>query len=74
MPTLPTETKPLLLKTQEVATMLAISRQLLRRMIKRGTFPKPIILAVGAWRWKLDDVNQWIEDRFRENMPGSRKR
>jgi len=54
-------TDPLLIKAPEVAKMVSISTRTLWRLVSTGRFPAPVHVG-GSTRWRLSDVEQWIED------------
>lgn len=52
--------EPLLLKAEDVATLLAISTRQVYRLADYGKMPRPLKLG-GAVRWRKGDVQDWIE-------------
>jgi len=51
---------PLMLKVEDVATMLAISTRQVFRLSDSGRMPRPLKLG-GSVRWRKGDVQAWIE-------------
>ena len=51
---------PLMLKVEDVATMLAISTRQVFRLADCGKMPRPLKLG-GAVRWRIGDVQTWID-------------
>ena len=51
------------LKQSEVLAAVGLSRQFVYKLRKAGSFPEPIILGVGALRWRESDVQAWIASR-----------
>jgi|YNPMSStandDraft_1061717.scaffolds.fasta_scaffold55162_1 excisionase family DNA binding protein len=49
-----------LLKVEEVATTVGLSRACIWRWAARGRFPQPIRLGNKTTRWKRSDVEAWI--------------
>jgi prophage regulatory protein len=54
-----------LLREPDVLQIIQISRSTLWRLVRQGTFPRPLKLSVGATAWKADEVEDWIETRKR---------
>ena len=52
-----------LLRRQEVEKITGLSRSSIYRKIKDGDFPRPIRVGPKAVRWKLSEINAWIESR-----------
>lgn len=58
--------KKRLLKKETVLDMCAVSNSTLYRMIKKRTFPAPVLLAGSrAVAWHESEVLDWIENRPR---------
>ena len=51
-----------LLRIEEVEKMIAFTRKWIYVKMKEGHFPKPIKL-VHSSRWKLSDIQSWIESQ-----------
>lgn len=47
-----------------VLARVGLSRTSIHRMVKAGTFPKPIPISEGAVAWLSSDVDKWMEDRI----------
>ncbi len=60
-----------LLRKKEVLEMVSITNSTMYRMINNGQFPRPIRLdnenINSGVRWKLSEINTFIEQRFRNN-------
>ncbi|MFN7878277.1 MAG: helix-turn-helix transcriptional regulator [Pirellula sp.] len=54
-----TKNDPLMLKVDDVATLLAISTRQVFRLSDSGKMPRPLKLG-GAVRWRRGDVEAWI--------------
>jgi prophage regulatory protein len=50
---------PLYLRVSDVLGMLRVSDSTLRRMVKAGRFPKPVMLHSQIKAWRVSDVQQW---------------
>ena len=50
-----------LLSLSAVARRLGVSERRVRRWVRAGQFPAPMILPDGCRRWRLSDVNGWID-------------
>lgn len=42
---------------------IGLSRATIYKMVKAGTFPKPIKLGVRAVGWLETDIDEWLEQR-----------
>ncbi|RFC67788.1 helix-turn-helix transcriptional regulator [Mesorhizobium denitrificans] len=57
-----------LLTEKEVTKIIGLSRVVIWEMRKRGDFPQPLKLTpgqTGAIRWRLSEIENWIETRER---------
>ncbi len=54
-----------MLSLRRLAELMDVSRDTIRRMVRRGTFPKPIdISALGQTKkWLRRDIEAWLEAR-----------
>jgi prophage regulatory protein len=59
---------PKLLKMEEVLEITTLSRAHLQRMVKDGTFPKPLQLAIRRSAWKQTDIQEWIDGLSRTGL------
>lgn len=50
-----------LIDAARLASLLSVSARTLYRLKERGYLPEPIRLG-GSVRWRLGDVEQWIND------------
>jgi prophage regulatory protein len=55
-----------ILRRPEVETKVGFKRAYLYELIKKGKFPKPIVLGIRAVGWDSVEIDQWILDRIRE--------
>ncbi|ABC62227.1 AlpA family phage regulatory protein [Citromicrobium bathyomarinum] len=52
-----------LLSCQDVMRLTGIrSRATIWRRIKKGTFPNPVDIGSGRIRWRVAEVENWIND------------
>lgn len=63
-----------LLSTKDLQEMLCVGRSSIYRLAAREDFPKPVILGPAdrkgsAARWRLDEIQAWIENLPREKTP-----
>ncbi|MDE0378654.1 MAG: AlpA family phage regulatory protein [Rhodospirillales bacterium] len=58
-----------LLKAQEVAARVGLSRGHIYKLMEAGKFPKPIPISAQARRWRSDELEEWIEERTAERDP-----
>jgi len=54
--------EPLLLTADEVAALLGVDPQTVRRRAARGEMPKPIRLGRRSVRWRRETIERWIAD------------
>ena len=53
-----------LMRKAEVVRRTALSESTIRRLVAKGTFPKPVQLTdTGSMAWFQDEVDAWIESR-----------
>ena len=52
-----------LLKQAEVLAAVGLSRQFVYKLRRSGHFPAPVILGVGALRWRESEIKAWIASR-----------
>lgn len=50
-----------LLSIQEVVAMVGLSRATIYDMVKRNTFPPQYRAGLRAARWRMSDVQKWID-------------
>ena len=61
-PSKPTE-KPVFLKTQEFAKYIGVDASTVYKWRSRGTGPKYIKTTHSTLRYRLDDINEWMQSR-----------
>lgn len=57
------QTKEVLLTAQAVGAKLSLSKRAVFRMRSAGLIVAPVKVGQGAIRWRLSDVERWIELR-----------
>lgn len=50
-----------LLRLPEVSRLTGLSRSALYLRISRGQFPRPVKLGPRASRWRLSDIQRWMD-------------
>lgn len=50
----------LLVTVEELATILSVSQRTVWRLLSAGKIPQPIRFG-GSARWRLTEINSWIE-------------
>ena len=55
-----------LLRIRDVMERTRISRSYIYRLIQQDEFPKPLKISVRGRRWRLDEIQEWIEARTAE--------
>jgi prophage regulatory protein len=58
-----------LLRAEEVAKTVGLSRACVWRWAARGQFPRPIHLGPKMARWRSDHVRAWVEHVTAGNPP-----
>jgi len=48
-------------QAQLIPDILPFSSATLWRMVKTGTFPKPVKLSTRITAWRISDVKKWLE-------------
>ena len=56
-----TQALDIYLTPDAVASMLRLSKSTIRRMWTAGLMPHPIRVGRRAIRWRLRDLNEWLE-------------
>lgn len=51
------------LRLREVKEIAALSRATIYRMMKTGQFPQSVRVGSRAVRWRLSDINAWMDSR-----------
>lgn len=60
---------PRLLRLPDVLNMMGIQRGTVYAWVRQGKFPPPIKIGARASAWRLDEVEQWVEDRTKASRP-----
>lgn len=53
-------------RLKKVMEQTGLGRSSIYKLIKEGSFPKPVPLGIRAVGWVATEINAWIEDRVRE--------
>lgn len=64
---------PRMIDVTEVATILKVSKRTVWRLVSSGELPQPIRFGRNV-RWKLEDVEAWIEGLSKKNLNGNSRR
>ena len=51
-----------LLKVLELTEFLGVAHSTLYKWVEEGTFPKPYKMGKKSVRWRLSEVEQWLEE------------
>ena len=54
-----------LLTRPEVEELTGLKRATIYRLMRRGGFPEPRRIGERAVRWRLDELEMWLENRPR---------
>ena len=63
-PTSPGDT-PKTVRLRDVARLLGVSRSTIYKYMNEGNFPLPLKLGKRAVRWRLTDIEAWLDSRDR---------
>ena len=55
-------------QSQLIPHLIPVSSSTLWRMVKNGSFPKPIKLSARTSAWRVEDVREWIESVGKESQ------
>ena len=50
-----------LINIRQVSEIVGLSRSVIYRLIREGKFPPPLKITKYASRWKISEINQWID-------------
>jgi len=53
-------------QSQLIPSILPFSAATLWRMVKAGTFPKPIKLSPRVTAWRVEDITAWLNNLHKE--------
>ena len=59
-----------LLPRREVERIVGMRRSAIYARMRRGDFPEPVRLGPGSVRWKLSEVQRWIDSLPRSHGEG----
>lgn len=54
-----------MLKIEEVTSMLGLSVSMVYKLMKNGEFPRPAKLGTAS-RWPAEQVEKWLEEKIGE--------
>lgn len=54
------------LKCREIATLLNVHRDTVKRWAKNGQMPQPVRFSERAVRWRAADIREWMENLQQE--------
>lgn len=56
------------IRQKNMLPMLPFSAPTLWRMVKAGTFPKPIKLGERITAWHIEEVQAWIDEKIKGEL------
>lgn len=62
-----------LLKRRDVEQMTCFSRSTIYRQISEGTFPRPLRVSANSVRWRLSDLQKWMDTLPNTSASGERR-
>ena len=57
--------EPRILRRRQVEQETQLSKATIYRMIRAGTFPRPLRLASRAVGWRREEIENWLSSRER---------
>lgn len=64
------ESLPLVLRRGAVVSAVGLSYTSIFRLMRSGSFPRPIPLGDKAVGWRRDEIEAWLDARTRERDSG----
>lgn len=64
------EIKRLWIESDELCDLLSISRTSLWRLVKHDKFPPPMRFGEQFIRWRIADVNAYLEQKYQQSQGG----
>lgn len=61
----PSDPHARILRRREVTSRLGVSSTTLHRLMRAGTFPRPVPLGARAVGWLAHEVDAWLDARVR---------
>ena len=55
-----------LLRIAVVSTKTTIAKSTINLWVTQGKFPKPLMLSSTVKVWKESDIDDWIDEKFKE--------
>ena len=59
------EVNPRLARLPEVMAIIGVSKETILLWMRKGLFPRPLLLGPRARAWRLDEIQQWMDTRDR---------
>jgi len=59
------EVNPRLARLPEVMAIIGVSKETILLWMRKGLFPRPLLLGPRARAWRLSEIQQWIDTRDR---------
>jgi len=59
------DVNPRLVRLPEVMEIIGVSKETILLWMKKGSFPRPLLLGPRARAWRLDEIQRWMESRNR---------
>jgi len=60
-----------ILRRLDVQRVTGLSKATIWRLVKEGSFPRPVRLGARAVGWRADEVVSWIDSRPRTTTEGA---
>lgn len=57
-----------IIRTNELAAILSVSKITIFRMSKRGELPPKIKISTRAVGWLESDIKEWLNERAQQNL------
>ncbi|WP_417807102.1 helix-turn-helix transcriptional regulator [Thioclava sp.] len=59
-----------LMKRRDVEELTGFSRTTIYRLMSEGTFPRPLKTSANSVRWRLSDLQSWMDTLSITSTPG----
>ena len=60
---------PILLNRRQVEQRLSVFRSFIYDHMRDGRFPRPIRIGAKAVRWRVEDINRYVQERAAQEVP-----
>ena len=54
-----------LYSSKELIKLLGVNKDFITKSLQKNDFPQPIILQINKFRWKEEDIMNWVNSKQR---------